>query len=70
MHHLHPIFKMFPGKAPGSNLQEGVHSRSFPQMALRADLVTPTPKAVDPLDSPLLEVRFAIAHLSDLNQSR
>ena len=62
---------MFPGKAPGSNLQEGVHSRSFPQAALRADLVyTPTQKAVDPLDPPLLEVRFAIAHLSDLNQSR
>ena len=32
---------MFPGKALGSNLQEGVHSRSFPQAALRADLVYP-----------------------------
>ena len=63
---------MFPGKAPGSNLQEGVHSRSFPQAVLRADLVyiPPPPKAVDPLEPPLLEVRFAIAHLSDLNQSR
>ena len=71
MHHLHPFFKNVPGEGPGPPPAAGASTPTpSPKRCFAPIWLPPPPQAVDPLDTPLLEVRFALAHWSDLNRSQ
>ena len=70
MHHLHQFFKKIPGEGPGPPPASGASTpEPSPKRRFAPIWLTPPPQAGDPLDTPLLEVRFSIAHWSDLNRS-